>query len=189
MPLFLLKPHVIGAGDDITTPDVIIDRMFIDGSSVPVNFLTHEIWQQVVRGTTARAAYGLMALGGGALILPVLVLDSGTVIPSRMSWRLNNLDGHICKVTLNGLSLEEIGLPRIEIETNGGNGDALPRGYFLVRTRRGKFEEAELADPKSGRVLNHRVVFEFTDHDRWGDDRPRPRYSIGPTGKELRHYI
>ena len=189
MPLFLLKPHVVGPEGQITTPDVIVDRVFVDGVPVPVGALTHDCWLQAAADETSRAAYGLMALGGGALILPVVVLGSGTVVASRKAWRLNNLDGHVDTVTLNGTTLTDAGLPIAEIEAVGGSGDTLPRGYFVVRTVANAARIAELTDPRLGRSLSHRVVLEPMERDRWGDARPKPRYSIGPTQKEIPHYI
>ncbi|NKB29203.1 MAG: hypothetical protein GKR99_17265 [Rhodobacteraceae bacterium] len=134
MSLFLLKPHVTGPEGQVTSPDVIVDRMFVDQSPVPVSRLTHDAWQQGVADETGKAAYGLMAIGGGALILPAVVLGSGTVIASRGAWRLNNLDGHVGDVTLNGTPLSDIGLPADDIRAAGGTGDTLPRGYLLLRT-------------------------------------------------------
>lgn len=189
MSLFLLKPHVTGPEGKVTSPDVIVDRLFIDGALVPVDRLTHDAWHQAAAGETARAAYGVMALGGGALILPVVVSSTGRVIAARVAWRLNNLDGHIGRVTLNGAPLAEVGLPAADIAAAGGNGDALPRGYMLVRTAAGESRSANLADHVLGRGLTHKVVFTPTDADRWGDARPRPRYSIGPTQKDIPHFI
>lgn len=189
MPLVLLKPHVVRREGDITTPDIIVDHLFIDFEPAPVNRITHEIWQQVPTDETApRASYGVMALGGGALILPVLVLASGAVVVARKAWRLNDLDRHIAWVELNELNLGKIGLPGDLIEYAGGSGDEMPRGYFFVQTA--KFSHiASLYDPVLARRLEHRVVLERTDFDRWGDGRPLARYSIGPTQKEITHFI
>lgn len=188
MSLFLLKPHVVGPEGNITSPDVVVDRLFVNGAVVPVSLLTHEAWQQVAPGEISRAAYGIMALGGGALILPAVVLGSGLVVASRRAWRLNNLDGHVERVTLNGVPLSDVAMPSTEIEALGGAGDALPRGYLLIRTG-GEAQDAVLSDPERGRALEHRVVLGSVEVDRWGHERPRPRYSIGPTQKEIPHFI
>ena len=189
MSFFLLKPHVVGPEGHITTPDVIADRLFIDTEPAPISLITHEIWRQAPAGDTAAAAYAIMALGGGALILPTLVLSSGPVVAARSAWRLNNLDKHIGSVELNGRRLSEIGLPAHMIESAGGTGDALPRGYLLVRTASGSACAAVLTDSGLGRTLKHRVVIETTDQDRWGGSRPTPRYSVGPTQREIPHFI
>ena len=189
MPFFLLKPHVVGPEGHITTPDVIVDHLFINGAPAPVSLVTHEAWQQAPAGETAEAAYGIMALGGGALILPALVLASGPAVAARSAWRLNNLDDHIGSAELNGRTLSEIGLPASTIESAGGTGDALPRGYLLLRTAGGNTRSAVLTDPILGRALKHRVVIETAGQDRWGGSRPAPRYSVGPTQRDIPHYI
>lgn len=189
MSLSLLKPHVTGPEGQVTSPDVIVDRMFVDGASVPVGALTHEAWQQAAADETGKAAYGIMALGGGALILPAVVLGSGAVIVSRGTWRLNNLGSHVGDVTLNGIALSEIGLPATEIEAVGGSGDTLPRGYLLLRTAARVTLNAELSDPQSERTLLHKVVLEDMSNDPWAEARPKPRYSVGPTMKDVQHFI
>ena len=180
---------MVGPKGDITTPDVIVDRLFVGREIRPVGLLTHECWQQAGSKEIAVAGYGLMALGGGALIAPLLVVGNGTVVIARKSWRLANLGDHVGEVTLNGNALATIGLPADEISAAGGDGDALPRGYLLVRTIEGDTRTAKLEDPEQGRSLEHRIVFEDAAKDRWGKKRPRPRYSIGPTQKDIPHYI
>lgn len=186
--LFLYKPHITGPKGDVTSPDVIVDYLFVDGDKRPLAMLTSEAWQQVF-GETAQAAYAVTALGGGALLSPAGVLSSGLVVVSRGAWRLNTLDGHVGQVTLNGTPLAEVGLPEAAIEAAGGSGDVLARGFMLVRTAPGATWQAVLDDPVLGRGLAHRVVVEDLAGDRWGDARPRPRYSVGPTQKEVDHYI
>ena len=80
-------------------------------------------------------------------------------------------------------------LPAAQVEAIGGTGDALPRGYLVVKTMSGDTAEATLADTVLNRSLSHRVTFEPLDHDRWGKARPRPRYSVGPTQKDVQHFI
>ena len=152
MSLFLLKPHVTGPEGQVTSPDVIMDRLFVDGAPRPIGNLTHEAWQQAAAGEVGTAAYGIMALGGGALILPAVVLGSGTVIAARCAWRLNNLDEYVGEVLLNGTALSTVGLPAHEIEAAGGAGDTLPRGYLLIRTAAGASLSAQLSDPQTGRA-------------------------------------
>lgn len=186
--LFLYKPHVTGPKGDVTSPDVIVDYLFVDGAKRPLAMLTSETWQQV-SGETAQAAFAVTALGGGALLSPASVLSSGLVVVSRGAWRLNNLDRHIGQVTLNETPLGEFGLPEATIEASGGPGDVLPRGFMLIQTAPAATGEAVLDDPVRGRRLAHRLVVEDITVDRWADARPRPRYSVGPTQKEVDHYI
>ena len=189
MSFFLFKPHVIGPEGKVTSPDVIVDRVFVNGAVCSVALLTSEIWQQVGSDETATAAYAVAALGGGALISPALMLGCGIILVARKAWRLNNLDGHIGDVTLNGARMSTTGLPSEAIKAAGGRGDALPRGYMLLKTTGDNTTRADLADPVLARALTHRVVFEAIDHDRWGTARPRPRYSVGPTKKDVPHFI
>jgi len=189
MSLFLFKPHVTGPEGNITTPDIVVDRLFVDGDLRPLGLLGSDLWLQAAADETARAGYAVIALGGGALISPALVLGSGPVVVTRKAWRLNNLDGHIGEVTLNSVTLASVGLPAAIIQAAGGTGDALPRGYMLVQTAAGDTRNADLADSALGRELTHRVVFEPVDRDRWGDARPKPRYSVGPMMKEVPHFI
>lgn len=189
MAHFLLKPHVTGPEGDVTSPDVIVDKVFVDGHPTPVGRVTHAAWQEALEGETGTPGYAVMALGGGALLLPAVVLGSGAIVVARKAWRLNNLDAHIGDVTLNGVALAAIGLPSDLIEQAGGSGDTLPRGFLLVRTSGSTAFHAELADPGRKRVLSHKVVVEDVSADLWAGDRPSPRYSVGPTQKEVRHFI
>ena len=186
--LYLYKPHVTGPEGDVTTPDIVVDCLLVDGTKRPLAMLTMEAWQQV-SDETAQAGYAVMALGGGALFLPAVVLSSGLVVAGRSAWRLNNMDDHIGQVTLNGTTLSEIGLPATVIGNAGGTGDALPRGFMVVQTAPEATWEANLQDPVKRRNLDHRVTAENLAQDRWGSNRPRPRYSVGPTQKEVTHYI
>ncbi|MXY34784.1 MAG: hypothetical protein F4Y60_11995 [Boseongicola sp. SB0664_bin_43] len=187
--MFLLKPHVTGPEGQVTTPDIVVDRLVVDGKRRSLGFLTHDCWQEVGADVSFRPAYALMALGGGALILPAQVLSSGMVIAARAAWRLNNLDGHVGEVTLNGIPLSDLELPSDLVAAAGGAGDALPRGFMLARTLEAAATEVILADPALDRELSLTVHFQSLDADRWGDARPRPRYSVGPTQKEVSHFI
>ena len=186
--LFLYKPHIAGPSDDVTSPDIVIDHLYVDGAKRTLAMLTSETWQQI-SGESAQAAYAVTALGGGAILSPASVLRSGIVVLSRGAWRLNNLDGHIAQVTLNDVALAEIGLPAALIERVGGSGDVLPRGFVLIQTASGTTLQAVLDDPVKSRRLEHRIVAEDLAQDRWGKTRPRPRYSVGPTQKDVDHYI
>ena len=188
MALFLFKPHVIGPENNITTPDIIIDRLFVDGLFKPLGNLTSELAHQVVDGEQIVAAYAVTALGGGALISPALCF-SDTVVVARNAWRLNNLDGHIDSVTLNGTDLSDLTLPSAMIEAAGGTSDTLPRGFMLICRGASLENRAELADGTLGRNLSHKLILTDVNEDRWGDVRPKPRYSIGPTQKEIPHFI
>jgi len=189
MSLFLFQPHITGPEGAVTTPDVIVDHVFLDGAPKPVGLISANPWQQVNPAETAQAGFAITALGGGAILSPVVVLGSGMIIVSRQAWRLNNLHDHIGEVTLNGQPLSDVGLPDVLVCDAGGTDDALPRGYMVIGLVTGNSVTSELADPILARSLSHRVVFEPLDQDRWGADRPKPRYSVGPTQKDVTHYI
>ncbi|MEM6987998.1 MAG: hypothetical protein AAF499_15840, partial [Pseudomonadota bacterium] len=178
--MFLLKPHVVGPQGDITSPDVIVDRLFVDGAPRSLANLSHAAWQQLDADCTVEAGYGVMALGGGALILPSLVLATGLVVVGRCAWRLHNLDNHIGEVTLNGASLSALGLPSEQIAAAGGSADTLPRGYLIVCTAQAATCESVLCDPVLKRELPLRLHRESLEDDAWGGERPKPRYSVGP---------
>ena len=187
--MFVLKPHVTGPEGQITTPDIVVDCLLVDGIRRSLALLTHDCWQEVGANASSRPAYALMALGGGALILPAHVISSGLVVAARAAWRLNNLDGHVGDVKLNGIALADLELPSDLVAAAGGAEDALPRGFRLVKTLEAAATEVILADPTLGRQLRHTVHLHSLDADRWGDARPRPRYSVGPTQKEVSHFI
>lgn len=189
MSLFLFKPHVTGPNDQVTSPDVVIDSLQVDGRPRSVNVLTGETYLQSESDETGRAGYVLTALGGGALIGPALVLSSGRVCIARQAWRLKNLADFGADLTLNGTRLSDLVPPAQMIAAAGGEEDALPRGLQLVCTIDGDTETAVLEDAQRGRRLRHRLVIAPLDHDRWQGARPRPRYSVGPMMKEVDHYI
>lgn len=189
MSLFLYKPHVEGPDGKITTPDIVIDRMFVGGAPTPLTVLTTELYHQAEPGEQASSTYALTALGGGALISPVVRLASGSIVPARKAWRLRNLSGHLDAVALNGRSLDEVGLPSELISENGGSGDVLPRGFLVICGNSVPGDRATLSDGELGRSLDHRVVLEDVTADRWDGRRPDPRYSVGPTKRDVPHFI
>ena len=196
MSLFLFKPHVEGPSDAITSPDVIIDRLFLaEGaalSPVPTSLLTSDNSQQAVTGVQATPFYALTSLGGGIIISPGVKLGNDRVIVARKAWRLNNLSAHTERLTLNGTELADLSSPEILISHANGKNDMMPRGLMIIcagisTPATGSFV-VQLADPVLGRTLNHRLVLEDANTDRWVS-RPIPRYSTGPTQREVDHYI
>lgn len=189
MSLFLFKPHVVGSQDNITTPDVIVDHVYLDGALKPVHLLTCDTYLQSAPGETVRPAFVITALGGGALIGPAAVLSSGSICLARKAWRLNNLDGHVADVTLNSAPLASLTMPSDLIEQVGGTGDTLPRGIQLICTAKEASTVVEMHDPKRQRRLTHKVMLEPMSQDRWQGHRPRPRYSVGPMMKDVPHFL
>lgn len=185
--MFLLKPHVTGPTGQVTSPDVIVDRVFLDGLATPLHRLTHGVWQATVEPVAA--AYAVMALGAGPLVLPVVVLSSGPIVVARQAWRLANFEAHAGEVTLNGVPLARIGTPSALIAQAAGLGKELPRGHLLVRTLPGASQTAELVDPRLGRTLAHAVMANVQDTDQRDSAQAQGRYAVGPTRKDVTHYI
>jgi len=189
MSLFLFKPHVEGPEGNITTPDVVIDRVFVNGVLKSTNLVNTESYHEVDESDLAYPAYGIIALGGGALISPAVIIGSERICLSRMAWRLNNLNENVGAVTLNGISLSALKLPANLIEAAGGVGDTLPRGYLLICVASETSTHATLVDPTLKRELRHRLKLSLISEDRWGGVRPLPRYSVGPMMKDIPHFI
>lgn len=187
--MFLLKPHVVGPAGQVTSPDVIVDRVLLNGSAVPVQRVTHDAWLQHDAGDTSTAGYAVMALGGGPLVLPVVVLASGPIVVARRAWRLANFEAHAESVTLNGVALSVLGAPATLIAAVAGPSAMAPRGYLFIRTLSGQAHSATLEDSTLGRRLEHAVVFEPLAAQRWAGGSPTPRYAIGPTKKDVPHFI
>ncbi|MEM9757247.1 MAG: hypothetical protein AAF914_14695 [Pseudomonadota bacterium] len=185
---FLFKPHITGSSGAVTTPDVIVDTVTVDGTGRPPGLLTMSAWLRI-DGETGQAGYALTAIGGGALISPVVVVSSGLIVLSRGAWRLSSLDEHVGQVTLNGTALSEVGLPGPLIAAAGETGDTLPRGAMVIQTAQGETWTANLADPVLGRAQPFHVVPESVAASHWPGEPPRPRYSVGPTQTEVTHYI
>lgn len=186
--MFVLKPHVTGAEGQVTSPDVLVDRLLVDGAPRPVGLLTHAQWHQAEAAVTGRAAYGLMALGGGALILPAVVLPEGPVVVARAAWRLAHLGAAAGQVTLNGVALDALLSPERLVAGSGGQDDRLPRGLLALRSGSAA-SAAVLDDPVRQRRLTLHLHAEPLGAGRWGSAAPQPRYAEGPTQKAVTHYI
>ena len=106
MTHILFRPHVAGGENQITTPDVVIDRLAIecDGTShyMPVQRVTTRVDVQALPGDlTLVPGYALIAAGGGVLVgLAALVHGrddrpaTADVLLARSAWRLRSLAPH-----------------------------------------------------------------------------------------------
>ena len=114
------------------------------------------------------------------------------MIVARKAWRLKNLSAHTERLTLNGTALASLSSPEILITHANGKNDMMPRGLMIIcagiATPATESFVVQLTDPVLGRTLNHRLVLEDVNTDRWAS-RPIPRYSTGPTQHEVDHYI
>jgi len=196
MSYFLFKPHIEGPKGLITTPDVIIDRLFVcvDSELTPIStsLLTSAYSQQSSKSQRVAPLYALTSLGAGIIISPGAKLANGPINIARKGWRLNNLAGHTERIMLNETALTDLSTPEILINQISGCDDRMPRGLMVVCL--GSWKQAkktfavELVDSTLGRTLKHQLIFEDVSIDRW-KYRPVPRYSIGPTQRDIKHYI
>jgi len=213
MSHFLYRPHVTGPENDVTTPDIVVDRLSIFGDGehryLPVQRLDAGVSMQALPGDVdVSAAYLLVASGGGVLISVAAIvrgsrdpLTSADVAVARSAWRLRNVTEHFASLDLElkgsagelsaGVSalLEPAAILRHE-----DNGEpALPRGVAVLCTaatttlRVPSDVTVALSDNSLQRTLTHTVRLLSVDEDRW-DERPLPRYTVGPVG-DVQHYI
>ena len=215
MTHFLYKPHVAGPEDNITTPDIVIDRvsMMVDRDHfyVPVHRLTSDVELQVLHGDIeVTPAYAFVACGGGTLLsLAALVRQAGDPLSkadrliARRAWRLRNLVDHFAALVLSaagGTGSKSVTLAGetqpADVMSESPDGElALSRGLAVlcavpaatVTTSAPAETKVQLTDEARHRGLSHTADFVSVDVDRW-DERPLPRYTVGPVG-DVQHYI
>ena len=192
MALFLFRPHIENDKGEVTTPDVVVDRVYLDNGWKPVGLLSSELCHQAGSGQEARSAYAVTALGGGAIISPMVVLETGVMAAGRLAWRLSSLAaGTGGSLTLNGASVDSLASPANLIESAGGADGVLPRGVMAVCTGpQGETAELQFNDA-DGRVhsISCAAELELPGVDRWGGSAPPPRYSVGPTQRDVPHFV
>nr|WP_281719409.1 hypothetical protein [Nitrosomonas nitrosa] len=211
----LYRPHVLGPQNNITTPDIIVDRVSLlaDGERafIPVHRLGSHVEFQVFPGElVVTPAYAIVAAGGGALLsVAALVRCSGEPIAraelliARSAWRLRNIVDGFGSLQLSvwsGMRTEIIALSQLlqpdEIMSHADGGElALPRGVIALCAAQHASTIAaapaevfiRLVEPTMGRELVHRTKLVSVNADPW-DRRPLPRYTVGPVG-DVQHYI
>lgn len=191
MALFLFRPHIENDKGQITTPDVVVDRVYSDGGWKPVGLLSSELSHQAESAAEARSAYAVTALGGGAIISPMVVLETGIMVAARTAWRLSSIIDRSGELALNGTGVDSLIPPARLIERAGGANGTLPRGVMAVCTGP-HGETAELrfsAADEDMRSISCTVDLELPGADRWEGSAPPPRYSVGPTQKDVPHFI
>ncbi len=157
MTFFLYKPHVVGPKNNVTTPDIVIDRVSVLAGThayrVPVQRLSSRLGLQVAGGeVSVEPAYVLVAAGGGVLVsLGALVRgadnpqSTADLLVARTAWRLHNLTGHFASLelaTLSGppgdatktgsASVSDLAEPADIMERMSGINGALPRGITVL---------------------------------------------------------
>ncbi len=156
MTSFLYKPHVAGPKNNITTPDIVIDRISVlddtDPYRVPIQRLSSSAELQTVKGELMiTPTYVLAAAGAGVVIAPGALVrgadhpaNTADLIVARMAWRLKNLVAHFSSVELTAtidyakgaaksdqVSASGLTKPEEVLKYLGGNKDDLPRGIMV----------------------------------------------------------
>lgn len=191
MALFLFRPHIENDKGQITTPDVVVDRVYLDGGWKPVGLLSSELSHQAGSAAEARSAYAVTALGGGAIISPMVMLGTGIMVAARTAWRLSSIIDRSGELALNGTGVDSLIPPARLIERAGGANGTLPRGVMAVCIGpHGDTAELRFSDADGDmRSISCAVDLELPGADRWEGSAPPPRYSVGPTQKDVPHFI
>lgn len=216
MAHYLYKPH-LHAPDFITTPDIIIDRLFrVTGNgqganlvSVPVNSIGSSPELQCADKTvTVIPAVFLVAAGAGALAsigAEVLTAETRLTRVSRFAWRYKYLDDHLDRIRLllragqeeePELSLGSLPALSEILEQFGEQSDNLPRGVMASipahsverQCRLPETIAMSLCDEETGSTMEYRLSLVHAGSDRW-KARPQSRYAVGPQTGEVKHFI
>ncbi len=225
MTYFLYKPHVYGPENNITTPDILIDKAYAAVGSgdaaqisrIAVNKLSSQVELEVDVGELSiTPAYILIAAGGGILLGVGAHVHgvaggeaSSSMLITRYAWRLRNVLEHAGTLelavlrgpvtnarTLREISVNELPRPQDVVGRVSYDAEALPRGTMVFclspkltqRIMVPESVEIRLDDEKLERKLTNRVEFVSVEYDPW-EQRPLPRYVVGPTTEEVKHYI
>lgn len=225
MTHFLYKPHVYDPENNVTTPDILIDKAYATVGSgdaaqisrIAVNKLSSQVELEVEVGELSiTPAYILIAAGGGILLsvgAHVHGAAGGEAVSSmlltRYAWRLRNVLEHAGTLELavlrgpvtnarplGKISVNELPKPQDVVGRVSYDAEALPRGTMVFcpapqltqRIMVPDSVEIRLDDEKLERKLTHRADFVSVEYDPW-EERPLPRYTVGPTTEEVKHYI
>lgn len=222
---FLYKPHVYGPENNVTTPDILIDKAYaavgsgdaVQISRIAVSKLSSQVELEVDAGElSVTPAYILIALGGGILLSVGAQVHgkadgeaSSTMLITRHAWRLRNvldhagtlelavLEGPVTNARpLGKISVNEMPKPAEVVGRVSYDAEALPRGtmVFCPASKLSQTVgvptslEMILEDKKLKRKLAYRPNIVTAESDSW-EERPLPRYEVGPTKEEVKHYI
>ncbi len=211
MTHILFRPHVVGPENNVTTPDIIIDRatLQVDGNQhfLPVHHLSSSVAMQVPEtGLRLTPAAAVVAAGGGALLSFAVIVQAADqplalsdIILARSAWRLRNVIDHIESIQLelvtNTRSAATVPQPGEVLRKSASGELDLPRGAVALFAGQQAASEltapgegtVKLADDSLDRSLAHAFKLIPASAERW-DERPLPRYTVGPVG-EVQHYI
>ena len=214
MAHFLFQPHIVGPENNITSPDVMVDTLSAVTTDserrLPVQRLCSDYELQAeVGGHIATSAFALIACGGGPLLAPALLLSPSQqpdivadIVIARSAWRLRNVLEQFGDIQLSASESGQTtdcalaSLPTLTTLITHSEGDqlVLPRGVLKLCPAKALTVEApstiqvQLEDKTLQRQISLTLNLSSVDTDRWGDDRPLPRYTVGPVG-EVTHYI
>ena len=157
MSFYLYRPHIAGLSNNITTPDIIIDRVAIHTGNtthlVPSNQLSSQVEIQLTTEPfEATPCYVLVAAGGGVLFSTGFIIHSSNnsigsaqALVSRSAWRFSSLLEHMSTIELvnstgpvasptvfGNQPILELQKPANIMEQISGNREALPRGTMAV---------------------------------------------------------
>ncbi|NKB38965.1 MAG: hypothetical protein GKR93_17670 [Gammaproteobacteria bacterium] len=216
MTHYLYKPHVHGP-EFITTPDILVDRLFrvnpaeqgidlVPASVQGVNTLPEVQCAESV--ITIIPSVFLIAAGAGTLVslgAEVLADEGRSTCIARFAWRLKYLSDHLDKIKLQVSGGEgdssEVSLNALpasaDIINHFGDGlDGVPRGIIVSISAPEKKRQCQvpesvsirLADGHTERTMEHRLNLLDVHSDCW-ETRPQPRYAVGPQTGEVQHFV
>lgn len=216
MTHYLYKPHVHGP-ECITTPDILVDRLFrlkpadqgfdlVAASVQGVNTLPEVQCAESV--ITIIPSVFLVAAGAGTLVslgAEVLADEVRSICIARFAWRLKYLVDHLDKIKLQVSSgdgdstevlLDALPAPADIINYFGDGLEGIPRGIITSIAASGITRQCQvpgavsisLSDGHTGRTLEHHLGLLDANSDCW-ETRPQPRYAVGPQTGEVQHFV
>ena len=216
MSHYLYRPHIHGP-EHITTPDILVDRLFRaclkEGAVIlhPAGLdgiRTNPEVPGIHGNAVLIPAVYLVAAGGGIVLsagAECVVNEYRLLHISRFAWRLKYVEDRLDRVQLlvsregadpDIIPLNRFPAPEAVLQHLGSRGSALPRGFMVSATAAEVEYGVEvpgaltlsLMDNESERHFNHTIS--FTSPDGEGGVRPPdPRYAVGPQTGDVTHYI
>lgn len=175
MSIFLFRPHIDGPVG-ITTPDLIIDRLWVDNQATATNLLTHNSFWQSADDTTATCALALTEAGAGTLISPALIMPNGQICIARRAWRWKYID----TLTANGHAIDTSVKQQCEALSSN-----------LKRCQMGIITLPEQANQLTlgwgDKQLDHKLHIELLAD--LVEETEKPRYSVGPMRHPVDHFV
>ncbi|MEM6683857.1 MAG: hypothetical protein AAF607_16600 [Pseudomonadota bacterium] len=186
MSFFLYKPHVHGP-EGITTPDILIDHVFVSAEEgdeyISAHTLTSESYLTLPHSTFVFPAYATIAAGAGAIIAPMLCIENGRYVLSRQAHRVAHLPDE--EIYL-GFENEAWPLPEVQSPLDH-------RGHCRICMYPQASTELLVPDRVDVTLLARTsVLSELNVHAEpaaMAPSKATPRYSVGPQSGDVKHYI